>query len=99
MVQDVVHRHSFDVGDGLRHVTHKCRFITAPAVGEVFKELDRILTPPPAEDVERARNYAALGYAGDFETTSQVATSSSTESMNSALHSASMAWATRRRLL
>jgi zinc protease len=46
---------------------------TAPAVGEVFKELDRILTPPPAEDVERARNYAALGYAGDFETTSQMA--------------------------
>jgi predicted Zn-dependent peptidase len=46
---------------------------TAPAVSEVFKELDRILTPPPADDVARARSYAALGYAGDFETTSQVA--------------------------
>ncbi len=46
---------------------------TAPAVGEVFKELDRILTPPPPEDVERARSYAALGFAGDFETTSQLA--------------------------
>ena len=34
MVQDIRHRHSFDVGDGLRHVTHKRRFITAPAVGE-----------------------------------------------------------------
>jgi len=46
---------------------------TAPAVSEVFKELDRILVPASAEEVERARNYAALGYAEDFETTSQVA--------------------------
>jgi zinc protease len=46
---------------------------TAPAVGEVFKELDRILAPASAAEVERARNYAALGYAGDFETTSQLA--------------------------
>jgi zinc protease len=46
---------------------------TAPAVAEVFKELDRIVAPAPAEDVERARNYAALGYASDFETTGQVA--------------------------
>ena len=46
---------------------------TAPAVAEVFKELDRILTPAPGADVERARNYAALGYVSDFETTGQVA--------------------------
>ena len=46
---------------------------TGPAVGEVFKELERILTPAAADDVERARNYAALGYAGDFETTGQLA--------------------------
>jgi zinc protease len=46
---------------------------TAPAVGEVFKELERIVTPATAEEVERARNYAALGYAGDFETTGQLA--------------------------
>ena len=46
---------------------------TGPAVGEVFKELDRILVPATPEEVERARNYAALGYAGDFETSSQVA--------------------------
>jgi zinc protease len=46
---------------------------TAPAVGEFLKELERVRTPAPAEDVERARNYAALGYAGDFETTRQVA--------------------------
>ena len=46
---------------------------TGPALGEVFKELDRILIPAAPEEVERARNYAALGYAGDFETTSQLA--------------------------
>jgi zinc protease len=46
---------------------------TGPALGEVCKELDRILLPASAEEVERARNYAALGYAGDFETTSQLA--------------------------
>ncbi|HVQ26322.1 MAG TPA: pitrilysin family protein [Planctomycetota bacterium] len=46
---------------------------SGPAVGEVFKELERILTPAAADEVERARNYAALGYAGDFETTGQLA--------------------------
>ena len=46
---------------------------TGPALGEVFKELGRILTPATTEEVERARNYAALGYAADFETTGQVA--------------------------
>jgi zinc protease len=46
---------------------------TAPAVTEFLKELTRILTPATQEEVERARNYAALGYAGDFETTTQVA--------------------------
>lgn len=46
---------------------------TAPAVTEFLKELTRIGTPAAAEEVERARNYAALGYAGDFETTTQVA--------------------------
>ena len=29
--------------------------------------------PPTAEEVERARSYAALGYAGEFETTGQIA--------------------------
>jgi zinc protease len=46
---------------------------TGPAVGEVFKELARILEPAAPDEVERARSYAALGYAGDFETTRQVA--------------------------
>jgi hypothetical protein len=34
MVQDIPHRHPFDVGDSLRHVAHKRWFITAPTVGE-----------------------------------------------------------------
>jgi predicted Zn-dependent peptidase len=46
---------------------------TAPAVTEFLKELERIRTPAAPEEVARARNYAALGYAGDFETTGQVA--------------------------
>jgi predicted Zn-dependent peptidase len=46
---------------------------TAPAVTQFVKELARIRTPATTEDVERARSYAALGYAGDFETTTQVA--------------------------
>jgi predicted Zn-dependent peptidase len=46
---------------------------TAPAVTEFVKELTRIRTPATPEEVERARRYAALGYAGDFETTAQMA--------------------------
>ena len=46
---------------------------TAEAVSEVVKELRRIRTPAPAEEVDRARNYLALGYAGELETTRQLA--------------------------
>jgi predicted Zn-dependent peptidase len=46
---------------------------TAPAVTEFVKELTRIRTPATPEEAERARSYAALGYAAEFETTQQVA--------------------------
>jgi predicted Zn-dependent peptidase len=46
---------------------------TAEALGELMKELQRIATPPTAEEAERARNYLALGYAEEFETNAQVA--------------------------
>ncbi len=46
---------------------------TAEAVTEFLKELERIRTPATPEEVARARSYAALGYVGEFETTSQVA--------------------------
>ena len=46
---------------------------TAPAVTEFVKELERIRTPAKPEEAGRARSYAALGYAGGFETTTQVA--------------------------
>jgi zinc protease len=46
---------------------------TGPALAEVLKELERIRLPATSAEVERARSYAALRYAGDFETTSQVA--------------------------
>jgi predicted Zn-dependent peptidase len=46
---------------------------TAPAVSEMLKELAGISTPAPAAEVERARRYAALRFASEFETTEQVA--------------------------
>jgi predicted Zn-dependent peptidase len=46
---------------------------TAESVSEFIKELTRIRTPPSAEETERARNYLALGYANNFETTRQIA--------------------------
>lgn len=46
---------------------------TAAAVGEFVKELERIRTPATAEEAERARNYAALGYGSEVETTRQIA--------------------------
>jgi predicted Zn-dependent peptidase len=47
---------------------------TAPALAELLKELQRIRTPPTTAEVERARNYLALSYAWEFETTRQIAT-------------------------
>jgi zinc protease len=46
---------------------------TAPALTEFMNELARIRTPATPEEAERARRYAALGYASEFETTRQVA--------------------------
>jgi len=47
--------------------------VTAEALSEFVKELTRIRTPATPEEVERARNYLAYGYASDFETTRQMA--------------------------
>lgn len=48
--------------------------VTDSSLVEFFREFERIRTEPvdPAE-LDRARNYIALGLAGDFETTSQMA--------------------------
>jgi zinc protease len=46
---------------------------TSEALREFLKELDRIRTPATADEVERARNYLALGYPEDFESTRQIA--------------------------
>lgn len=46
---------------------------TADALREFFVELDHILTPVPAEELERAKNYVALGFPGEFETTGDLA--------------------------
>lgn len=46
---------------------------TAEALTEFMKELTRIRTRPPLEDVERARSYLALSTGAEFETTRQLA--------------------------
>lgn len=46
---------------------------TAEALKEFFNELTAILTPVPADELDRFKNYAALGFAGEFETTGQLA--------------------------
>ena len=46
---------------------------TAEALKEFFNELTGILTPIPAGELDKAKNYAALSYGGEFETTGQLA--------------------------
>lgn len=46
---------------------------TGDALKEFFNELDGILKPVPAEEVNKARNYVALGFPGEFETTGDMA--------------------------
>ena len=42
---------------------------TAEALKEFFNELNGIVKPPSPDEVERAKNYIALGFPGEFETT------------------------------
>ena len=46
---------------------------TADALKEFFNELNGILTPVPPVELAKARNYVALGFPGEFETTSDMA--------------------------
>lgn len=46
---------------------------TAAALVEFFKELEGIRAPVPADELRRARNYAARRYPAAFETAAQVA--------------------------
>jgi len=47
--------------------------VTDKSLVEFVKELKGILDPVPAPDVERAKNYVALGFPGDFQSVSQIA--------------------------
>jgi predicted Zn-dependent peptidase len=47
--------------------------VTGPALGEFFVEFKKMLQPIPEDDLNRGKNYNALGYAGDFETNGQIA--------------------------
>lgn len=46
---------------------------TAPALHEFFVELEGVLEPLPAAEVERARNYIALRFPGSFQATGDIA--------------------------
>ena len=46
---------------------------TVESLTEFFKEIDGMHAPVPPDDLARARNLEALGFPGDFETTSSVA--------------------------
>jgi zinc protease len=46
---------------------------TAEALKEFFNELNGILEPVPAEELSKAKNYVALGFPGEFETTGDMA--------------------------
>jgi predicted Zn-dependent peptidase len=46
---------------------------TGPAVQEFFNELNNILKPIPADELKKAKNYVALGFPGEFETTGDLA--------------------------
>ncbi|MEP7117419.1 MAG: pitrilysin family protein [Acidobacteriota bacterium] len=46
---------------------------TAPALKEFFAELNGMLAPVPADELEKSKSYAALSFAGEFETTGQLA--------------------------
>lgn len=46
---------------------------TADALREFFVELDGILSPVPADELDKAKNYVALGFPGEFETTGDMA--------------------------
>jgi len=46
---------------------------TADALREFFNELNGMLTPVPADELNKAKNYVALGFPGEFETTGDMA--------------------------
>jgi zinc protease len=46
---------------------------TGPAVGEFFNELTAIGNAIPAEELAKAKNYVALSFPGEFETTGDLA--------------------------
>lgn len=49
--------------------------VTAQALAEFFKEFDAIRQPVPAEELERAKNYEALGFPSAFQSVRGIASS------------------------
>lgn len=47
--------------------------VTGAALREFFNELEAIRTPIPADEVERAKNYLAMGYPAQFQSVAGIA--------------------------
>ncbi|MBP1636170.1 MAG: peptidase domain protein [Acidobacteria bacterium] len=47
--------------------------VTADALREFFKELNGVLEPVPEDELSRAKNFVALSFPGEFETTRDIA--------------------------
>lgn len=76
------HGYSYGAGSGFSFWTIPGPFtasssvqtdVTGPALGEFFNEFKKMRSPLPEEDLNRGKNYDALGYAGNFETNSSIA--------------------------
>ena len=52
---------------------------TSESLTEFFKELANIQKPISAEELDKAKNYLALGYPADFETTQDIASQLATQ--------------------
>lgn len=46
---------------------------TGPAIEEFFNELNNIVKPIPEDELKKSKNYVALGFPGEFETTGDLA--------------------------
>jgi predicted Zn-dependent peptidase len=76
------HGYAYGAGSGFDMRVHAGPFVatanvqtdkTSESLTEFFKELGNICKPVSAEELEKAKNYLALGFPGDFETTQDIA--------------------------
>nr|MDQ3070261.1 insulinase family protein [Acidobacteriota bacterium] len=76
------HGYAYGAGSGFDMRVHAGPFVatanvqtdkTSESLTEFFKELANIGKPVPAGEIEKAKNYLALGYPADFEASQDIA--------------------------